>query len=140
MRVFVTGIAGFAGPVVAAALLEAGHVVHGLVRGAGPWPRLAGLPLAPGALHRGDLADGRFPDLVRLDGAQHVDERELVEQVRLPQIDAVAEMRDALEVLRARPAHHADDPVALLEQQLGQVRPVLARDAGDERRLHGTRP
>src|SRR5881397_3410925 len=65
MRVFVTGIAGFAGPAVAAALLEAGHVVHGLVRGAGPWPRLAGLPLAPGALHRGDLAEGRFPDLVR---------------------------------------------------------------------------
>src|SRR3989442_6026148 len=65
MRVFVTGIAGFAGPAVAAALLEAGHVVHGLVRGAGPWPRLAGLPLAPGALHRGELADGRFPDLVR---------------------------------------------------------------------------
>src|SRR5438046_10516702 len=65
MRVFVTGIAGFAGPVAAAALLGAGHVVHGLVRGAGPWPRLAGLPLAPGALHRGDLAEGRFPDLVR---------------------------------------------------------------------------
>src|SRR2546430_86510 len=65
MRVFVTGIAGFAGPVAAAALLEAGHVVHGLVRGAGPWPRLAGLPLAPGALHRGDLADGRLPDVVR---------------------------------------------------------------------------
>src|SRR6058998_1067834 len=65
MRVLVTGIAGFAGPVVAAALLEAGHEVHGLVRGAGPWPRLAGLPLGPDALHRGDLAEGRFPDLVR---------------------------------------------------------------------------
>ncbi|HYY06670.1 MAG TPA: GDP-mannose 4,6-dehydratase [Candidatus Limnocylindria bacterium] len=65
MRVFVTGIAGFAGPVVAAALLEAGHEVHGLVRGPTPWPRLAGLPLAPDALHRGDLADGRFPELVR---------------------------------------------------------------------------
>src|SRR6059036_4132005 len=65
MRVFVTGIAGFAGPVVAAALLEAGHEVHGLVRGAGPWPRLAALPHGPDALHRGDLADGRFPDLVR---------------------------------------------------------------------------
>ncbi|HUE29749.1 MAG TPA: GDP-mannose 4,6-dehydratase [Verrucomicrobiae bacterium] len=65
MRVLVTGIAGFAGPVVAAALLDAGHEVHGLVRGAGPWPGLADLPLAPGALHHGDLADGRFPDLVR---------------------------------------------------------------------------
>src|SRR2546428_11177783 len=65
MRVLVTGIAGFAGPVVAAALLEARQEVQGLGRGAGPWPRLAGLPLAPGALHRGDLADGRFPDVVR---------------------------------------------------------------------------
>src|SRR5206468_3628825 len=65
MRVLVTGITGFAGPVVAAALLEAGHEVHGLVRGAGPWPRLGALPLAPDAFHRGDLADGRFPDLVR---------------------------------------------------------------------------
>src|SRR2546422_8587456 len=65
MRVFVTGIAGFAGPVAAAALLEAGHEVHGLVRGAGPWLRLAGLPLGPDALHQGDLTDGRFPDLVR---------------------------------------------------------------------------
>ncbi len=65
MRVFVTGIAGFAGPVVAAALLEAGHEVHGLVRGTGPWQRLAALPLLPGSLHRGDLADGGFPDLVR---------------------------------------------------------------------------
>src|SRR2546427_11693913 len=65
MRVLVTGITGFAGPVVAAALCEAGHEVHGLVRGGGPWPRPAGLPRGPGALHRGDLADGRFPDLVR---------------------------------------------------------------------------
>src|SRR5207245_864538 len=61
----VAGSAGSPRPVVAASLLEAGQEVHGLVRGAGPWPRLAGLPLAPGALHRGDLADGRFPDLVR---------------------------------------------------------------------------
>ena len=65
MRVLVTGIAGFAGPVVAAALLEAGHEVHGLVRGTGPWQRLAAFSLLPGSLHRGDLADGGFPDLVR---------------------------------------------------------------------------
>lgn len=65
MRVFVTGIAGFAGPVVASALLAAGHEVHGLVRDAGPWPRLDGLPLPPGALHRGDLVEGGFPDLIR---------------------------------------------------------------------------
>lgn len=65
MRVFVTGIAGFAGAVVASALLEAGHEVHGLVRDAGPWPRLGGLPILSAALHRGDLADGRLPELIR---------------------------------------------------------------------------
>jgi GDP-4-dehydro-6-deoxy-D-mannose reductase len=57
MRVLVTGIAGFVGPWVAAAFLEAGHEVHGLVRGEGPWPRLAPLSLA---LHRGDVADPAF--------------------------------------------------------------------------------
>ncbi|HJQ74357.1 MAG TPA: GDP-mannose 4,6-dehydratase [Gaiellaceae bacterium] len=58
MRVLVTGISGFAGPWVARALRDAGHDVHGLVRGAGPWPRLAELGLPATALHRGDLADG----------------------------------------------------------------------------------
>ena len=52
MRVLVTGISGFAGPWVARALAEAGHEVHGLVRGPGPWPRLAGVPL-----HRAELDD-----------------------------------------------------------------------------------
>ena len=69
----------------------------------------------------------------------HVDERQLVEQVGLPQLDAVAQVRDALEVLGAGAAHHADDLVALLEQQLGQIRAVLAGDAGDQRaRCHAS--
>jgi len=61
MRVLVTGVAGFVGPWVAAAFVEAGHEVHGLVRGAGPWPRLAPLRLA---LHRGSLGDDAFPALI----------------------------------------------------------------------------
>src|SRR5262249_8119222 len=31
----------------------------------------------------------------------------------------------------------ADDAISLLEQELGEVGPVLSRDAGDQRRLHG---
>ena len=57
MRVLVTGIGGFAGPVVAGALLAAGHEVHGLVRATPDRPWLAALPLAAGALHAGDVTD-----------------------------------------------------------------------------------
>ena len=47
-------------------------------------------------------------------------------------------MLDAPVVRRARAADHAEHLVALLEQQLGEVRPVLAGDAGDERAFgHG---
>ena len=41
-------------------------------------------------------------------------------------------MGDALEVEGARPADHAADLVALVEQELGQVGAVLAGDAGDQ--------
>jgi hypothetical protein len=40
---------------------------------------------------------------------------------------------DALEVERRAAPDDAHHLVALLEQELGQVRAVLARDAGDER-------
>src|SRR5437867_6774152 len=61
MRVLVTGITGFAGPWVAAALVAAGHEVHGLVRGPGPWPRR----LSATTLHRGELTEGSVTAIVR---------------------------------------------------------------------------
>ena len=71
-------------------------------------------------------------DLGRPVVAQDVDERPLVEQVARHQLELVLDVRDALEVHRARAAHHADDRVALLEQELRQVRAVLAGDARDQ--------
>src|SRR5262245_30769745 len=57
MRVLVTGIGGFVGPVVAAALRAAGHEVLGLTPPAPPSPRLAALGLPVAALHAGDVTD-----------------------------------------------------------------------------------
>ena len=43
-------------------------------------------------------------------------------------------MRDGIE--GARPADDAVDFVTLLQQQIGEIRTVLAGDAGDERFFH----
>ena len=57
--------------------------------------------------------------------------RELVEQVGLEQLDALA---DGLEVLvGGLAADDAEHLVALLEQELGEQRAVLAADPRDER-------
>src|SRR4029079_17619353 len=49
------------------------------------------------------------------------------------ELDIAEDVVDARGVERARAADHPVDVVALLEQDLGEVRAVLARDAGDER-------
>jgi GDP-4-dehydro-6-deoxy-D-mannose reductase len=54
MRVLVTGVSGFAGPVVARALTQNGHEVHGLARHPPEPARLAGAPLE---FHDGDVCD-----------------------------------------------------------------------------------
>ena len=63
---------------------------------------------------------------------QDADHRHFVEQVAGNELELVLDVGDAFEVHRAAPAHHADDVVALGQQQLGQVRAVLAGDPGDE--------
>src|SRR5262245_1466708 len=71
-------------------------------------------------------------DLVGTDVTHELDQRQVIEQVRLAEIDLIPEVGDALEVLGARSAHHADHAVPLREKQLREIRPVLAGDAGDE--------
>jgi hypothetical protein len=73
--------------------------------------------------------------LVLLEDGQ---DRHLVQQVAVHEGDAVLEVADALPVDRARAPDHAEHLVALGEQQLGEVRPVLPGDTGDESSLgHG---
>src|SRR5262245_45223204 len=76
MRVLVTGIGGFAGPVVADALRAAGHEVHGLVQAGPPSARLAALGLLAAALHVGDVTDaaalGGLLAAVRPDAVVHL--------------------------------------------------------------------
>jgi hypothetical protein len=56
----------------------------------------------------------------------------VVEEITLVQRDAVSEMLDPVELLGRGTADHAVDLIALLEQQLGEVRTVLASDPSDE--------
>ena len=97
-------------------------------------PHGGGLPredgLVPRRLH--ERLGGQVVDLGRPVIAQDVDQGDLVEQVPRDQLDPVLDVRDALEVQRARAPDHTDDGVPLVEEELGQVRPVLAGDAGDQ--------
>src|SRR5262249_15798983 len=71
-------------------------------------------------------------DLVGAHIAHEVDQRELVEQIGVPELDAIADVRDALEVLGARASYHADDAVPLFEEKLGEIGTVLPRDPRDD--------
>src|SRR5204862_5208261 len=84
---------------------------------------------------RHERGRGEVVDLTRLRGAQRLREGSLVEQVGLVQFDEVLDVCEVLVRRRARP-DEARYLVPCLEQELGQVRAVLAADAGDERALH----
>ena len=86
--------------------------------------------LIPRRLH--EALRGEVVDLVGFALANDVGQRRLVEQVRGHELDAVDEVRDALVGRRGAATHRADDAVALGEQEFGEVRSVLAGDAGDE--------
>src|SRR4029453_6422824 len=53
-------------------------------------------------------------------------------------LDPLTQMVDAFEILARRAANHPVDCIALGEQQLRQVAPVLPGDSGDQRASHWT--
>jgi hypothetical protein len=75
-------------------------------------------------------------DLVRLRLRHRVDQRVLIEEVAVQELDLLEQVRHALEVADAGAAHETVNPVAVLEQVLGEIRAVLPVDSGDERRFH----
>src|SRR5262249_3168712 len=106
MRVLVTGISGFAGPVVARALAERGHTVHGFVRHAPDERRMVGVSLP---LHTGDVCDGT----------------RLAQVLREAAPDAVLHLAAV-----AEPAAAEADPAAAYRVNLGGTLAVLEAARG----------
>ena len=85
------------------------------------------------------LCAAEVVDLVRIDRLQHPAQPAAVGEVAVMQghagageVGVVIEMVDAVGVELAGSAHHAMDLVALGYQELGQVGPILAGDAGNQ--------
>ena len=79
--------------------------------------------LRPGCRNKGHR--GQVVDLVRLDPLDHIEQRILIEEVGLLEPDLLANVIDPREILRARSPDRARDPIALLQQEFGEVRAVL---------------
>jgi len=86
--------------------------------------------LVPRGLH--ERLRGQIIDFLRPVLFQDVDERNLVAQVAGNQLQPVLNVADAVEVKRAGAAHHADDAVAAVEEELGQIGTILAGDTGNQ--------
>ena len=83
-------------------------------------------------------------DLIRLGRAHRVTERALAPAgVSLVQREAVAQVLDPVELLRRGPPDHPVHVIALLQQQLRQIRAVLSGDPRNQRGAlvrHGAAP
>src|SRR5262249_50052368 len=77
-------------------------------------------------------------DLVRPALLEDLDERRLIEQVGLVDLDAAEQMADAVEVVGAGPAENTVDLIPLGEEELREIAAVLPRDAGDDRPFHSS--
>jgi hypothetical protein len=71
-------------------------------------------------------------ELVRSHRVYGLDERQLIEQVRLQEGHLAEQVLDAPHIRCAQTAHDPEDLVTLAEQQFGKIRAVLPGDAGNE--------
>ena len=108
------------------------HEAHGLEHARDAQARELGREhgLAPRRRHEG--LRGQVVHLVGAALLEQADERELVQEVRLSELQAMADVLQPLAIVLARSPDHAEDRVALLEKQFGEVGAVLSRDPRDE--------
>jgi hypothetical protein len=83
---------------------------------------------------------GKIIDLVGPGVLEHYRERMLVEEIGSYDLDPVEEMVDPFIAVMAGTPHDTHDLVALGEEELRQIGPVLTGDPGDERFRQGGPP
>src|SRR5262249_50431905 len=64
---------------------------------------------------------------------ERLDERALVERVGLDEAEVVADRVEVRVAVRGARPGHSEDLVALVQEELGQIRAILAADPSDER-------
>ena len=80
---------------------------------------------------RDEAHGGQVVDLIWLGRLKSSDKGGLIQHVSLYELNAVEQMLDTIHRVRTGSARHSDYAIALVEQELGQVRAILAGDAGD---------
>jgi hypothetical protein len=84
------------------------------------------------------VSTGWFHEVGTKDWLKQIHQRGVIVQIALLQGDLVLDVGNALKSYGAGTAHHADNFVIVFKQQLGQVRAILAGNAGDQRNGHCT--
>jgi hypothetical protein len=71
--------------------------------------------------------------------ADYLNERKLIEKIRLAEFDLGANMLDALEVLCACASDHAEYLIAFFQKEFGEITSILAGNSGNKGALHWRR-
>ena len=122
-------------------LVEPAHFLHAQNPDALQNPQYPQRVRVPGVLrhvkaHLHVALSRQIVHLIRLHQTQDADDTAGVAQVPVVEGDFVQQMGNSVRVGQGRPPGHPVDLVPLLQQQLRQIGPILARDAGYQRFFH----